>query len=195
MPVTRRSFLKLSATGAVLSTAFGFDLTRVRAQVRRLKIDRTTETRSICPYCSVSCSVIIHTLGERSRNVTGSTVVHVEGDPDSPINRGTLCSKGITLKQNIVNDLRLTRVRYRAPGSDRWEEKSWDWAIERIARLIKTTRDEHLIEQDSTGRVLNALTAAGVIGGCTDSNENNYLMVKLFRAGLGIVPLEQQARI
>ena len=123
MDISRRSFLKVGSAGTILTTAFGFDLTPVRAQTRRLKIDRTTETRSICPYCSVSCSVIIHTLGDKSRNVTGSTVVHVEGDPDSPINRGTLCPKGITLKQNIVNDLRLTKVRYRAPGSDKWEEK------------------------------------------------------------------------
>lgn len=195
MAVSRRSFLRLSATGAVVATAFGFDLTPVRAHTRRLKIQRTRETRSICPYCSVSCSVIIHTLGSGSRNVTASPVVHVEGDPDSPINRGTLCPKGITLKQNIVNDLRLTRVRYRAPGSDRWEEKSWEWAIDRIARLLKQTRDQHLREQDSQQRTLNALTAVGVIGGCTDSNENNYLMVKLFRAGLGVIPLEQQARI
>ena len=177
------------------ATAFGFDVTPALAQSRRLKIDRTTETRSICPYCSVSCSVIIHTLGDGARNVTAPTVVHVEGDADSPINRGTLCPKGITLKHNIVNDLRLTKVRYRAAGSAEWEEKPWDWAIDRIARLIKETRDRHLVERDSNDRVLNAVTAMGVIGGCTDSNENNYLMVKLFRAGLGIIPLEQQARI
>ena len=87
--------------------------------------------------------MIIHTLGDRSRNVK-PTVVHVEGDPDHPINQGTLCPKGITLKQNIVNDRRLTKVRYRAPGSGVWEEKSWDWAIDRIARLVKKTRDEQL---------------------------------------------------
>lgn len=195
MNVSRRSFLKLSSAGAAMATAFGFDVAPAVAQTRRLKIERTTETRSICPYCSVSCSVIIHTLGDKSRNVTGSTVVHVEGDPDSPINRGALCPKGITLKQNIVNDRRLTKVLYRAPGGDRWEEKSWDWAIERIARLFKETRDAKLIEKDSNGRTINALTAVGVIGGCTDSNENNYLIVKAFRAGLGVIPLEQQARI
>lgn len=195
MAISRRSFLKVSSAGGVLTTAFGFDVTPILAQTRRLKIERTTETRSICPYCSVSCSVIIHTLGDKSRNVTGSTVVHVEGDPDSPINRGTLCPKGITLKHNIVNDLRLTKVRYRAPGSDKWEEKTWDWTIDRIAHLVKKTRDEKLIERDSEGRLVNALTSVGVIGGCTDSNENNYLMVKLFRSGLGVIPLEQQARI
>ena len=191
---TRRDFLKASTLGGVAASVLGFDLTRAYAQVRELKIARTTETRSTCPYCSVSCGVIIHTLGDRSRNVT-PTVVHVEGDPDHPINQGTLCPKGITLKQNIVNDRRLTKVRYRAPGSRVWEDKSWDWAIDRIARLVKQTRDARLIVEDARGRAINALTAVGVIGGCTDTNEVNYLLVKAFRAGLGIVPIEQQARI
>ncbi len=172
----------------------GFDLRPALAHVRELKIARTTETRSTCPYCSVSCGVIIHTLGDRSRNVK-PTVVHVEGDPDHPINQGTLCPKGITLKQNIVNDRRLTKVRYRAPGTRDWQERSWDWAVDRIARLVKQTRDERLIQRDESGRRINALTALGVIGGCTDTNEINYLLVKAFRAGLGVIPLEQQARI
>jgi formate dehydrogenase major subunit len=191
---TRREFLKVSTIGGVAASALGFDLTPAYAAVRELKIARTTETRSTCPYCSVSCGVIIHTLGDRSRNVT-PTVVHVEGDPDHPINRGTLCPKGITLKQNIVNDRRLTKVMYRAPKSTVWEEKSWDFAIDRIARLVKQTRDEHLVEKDAADRTINALTAMGVIGGCTDTNEMNYLLVKAFRAGLGVVPIEQQARI
>jgi len=191
---SRRDFLKISTVGGVAASVFGFDLQPAYAQVRELKIARTTETRSTCPYCAVSCGVIIHTLGDKSRNVTPA-VVHIEGDPDHPINRGTLCPKGITLKQNIVNDRRLTKVRYRAPGSDHWEEKSWDWALDRIARLVKDTRDAKLMEKDDKGRTVNALTAVGVIGGCTDSNENNYLLVKAFRAGLGMIPLEQQARI
>ncbi len=191
---TRREFLKVSTIGGVAATVLGFDLTPAYAQVRELKIARTTETRSTCPYCAVSCGVIIHTLGDKSRNVK-PTVVHIEGDPDHPINQGTLCPKGITLKQNIVNDRRLTKVQYRAPGSDHWEEKSWDWALDRIARLVKDTRDAKLIEKDDKGHTINALTAVGVIGGCTDTNENNYLLVKAFRAGLGMIPLEQQARI
>ncbi len=194
MDASRRQFLKGSTlTGAAVSV-LGFDLGPARAEVRALKIARTTETRSTCPYCSVSCGVIIHTLGDRSRNVA-ATVVHVEGDPDHPINQGTLCPKGITLKQNIVNDRRLTTVKYRAPGATAWEDKPWDWAISRIARLVKDTRDRHLIERDAQGRSLGALTAVGVIGGCTDTNEINYLLVKAFRAGLGVVPIEQQARI
>jgi formate dehydrogenase major subunit len=191
---TRREFLKAAAVGGVGISVLGFDLEPAYAAVRELKISRTTETRSTCPYCSVSCGVIIHTLGDRSRNVKPA-VVHVEGDPDHPINQGTLCPKGITLKQNIVNERRLTKVMYRAPGSAAWEEKDWDFAIDRMARLFKETRDKRLRQNDDAGRTLNALTAVGVIGGCTDTNEVNYLLVKAFRAGLGVVPLEQQARI
>jgi len=193
MTPTRRSFLKLG-TGAAAASALGFDLTPAYAQARELKIARTTETRSTCPYCSVSCGVIIHTLGDKSKNVRPA-VVHVEGDPDHPINQGSLCPKGVTLKQDIINDRRLTHVRYRAPGSDHWEEKPWDWAIDRIAHLFKETRDRTLRQLDAQGRTINALTSIGVIGGCTDANENNYLLVKAFRAGLGVIPLEQQARI
>ena len=194
MQPTRREFLKAATVSGVAVSILGFDLEPAYAAVRELKISRTTETRSTCPYCSVSCGVIIHTLGDRSRNVT-PTVVHVEGDPDHPINQGTLCPKGITLKQNIVNDRRLTKVMYRAPGSAAWEEKDWDFALDRIARLLKDTRDKRLRQKDDAGRTLNALTSVGVIGGCTDTNELNYLLVKTFRAGLGVVPLEQQARI
>ena len=194
MDPTRREFLKASAVGGLAASVLGFDLTPVFAQVRQLKIARTTETRSTCPYCSVSCGVIIHTLGDRSRNVPPA-VVHVEGDADHPINRGTLCPKGVALKQNIVNDRRLTRVLYRAPGSRAWEERSWDFAIDRIARLAKETRDARFIETDAAGRTINALTSVGVIGGCTDTSEINYLLVKAFRAGLGVIPIEQQARI
>jgi formate dehydrogenase major subunit len=194
MNPTRRDFLKVATLGGTAVSVLGFDLTPAVAQARQLKISRTTETRSTCPYCSVSCGVIIHTLGDRSRNVK-PTVVHVEGDPDHPINQGTLCPKGITLKQNIVNDRRLTTVRYRAPGSQQWEEQSWDWAIDRIARLVKQTRDARLMTADEEGRAINALTSVGVIGGCTDTNEINYLLVKAFRAGLGVIPIEQQARI
>jgi formate dehydrogenase major subunit len=194
MNPTRRQFLTSTTVAGAAASVLGFDLTPAYAEVRELKIARTTETRSTCPYCSVSCGVILHTLGDKSRNVK-PRIVHVEGDPDHPINQGTLCPKGITLKQNIVNDRRLTTVRYRAPGSRTWEDKSWDWAIDRIARSLKKTRDEKLRVKDAQGRAINALTAVGVIGGCTDTNELNYLLVKAFRAGLGVVPIEQQARI
>jgi formate dehydrogenase major subunit len=183
--------LRLAAGSATL---LGFDVTRARAEARALKISRTTETRSTCPYCSVSCGVIIHTQGDKARNVK-PFVVHVEGDPDHPINQGSLCPKGITLKNDIINDRRLTKLLYRAPGSSQWEEKSWDFAVDRIARLFKETRDRTLRERDARGQIVNALTSVGVIGGCTDTNEMNYLMAKAFRAGLGVIPLEQQSRL
>src|SRR5919106_4969134 len=157
MATTRREFIRNATTGGVALSILGFDLTPALAQSRELKIARTTETRSTCPYCSVSCGVIIHTLGDRSRNVK-PTVVHVEGDPDHPINQGTLCPKGVTLKHNIVNDRRLTKVLYRAPGTREWQGKTWDWAVDRIARLVKQTRDEHWIATDFKERAINALT-------------------------------------
>src|SRR5215475_8994209 len=121
--MNRRTFLKVMAAAGGASVV-GFDLRRARAEMRELKIARTTETRSICPYCSVSCGVIIHTLGDKSHNVRPS-VVHIEGDPDHPINQGALCPKGVTLKHTVMNDRRLTKVLYRAPGTDKWEEKDW----------------------------------------------------------------------
>jgi formate dehydrogenase major subunit len=191
MDLSRRGFLL--AAGASLTTALGFDARPALAQARELKISRTTQTHSICPYCAVACSVIIHTLGDKARNVT-PTVVHVEGDPDSPVNRGTLCPKGITLRQFVVNDRRLTRPLYRAPGSSEWRAITWDEALERMARLIKKARDAGFEEKDSQGRLVNRLTNVALIGGCTDTNEINYLLGK-FRFGLGIVAYENQARL
>src|SRR5215831_7800290 len=140
---TRRDFLKVGAAISVL----GFDLAPALAQSRDLKISRTTETRSTCPYCSVSCGVIIHTIGDRAKNVTPS-VVHVEGDPDHPINRGTLCPKGASLQQDIVNDRMLLKPQVRRPGSDHWEAITWDQAVDEIAALTKRTRDATFVERD-----------------------------------------------
>jgi formate dehydrogenase major subunit len=188
--VTRRTFIK---AGTALTTLFGFDLQSAHAQVRGLKISRTTQTHSICPYCAVGCSVVIHTLGDKARNVR-PTVVHVEGDPDSPINRGTLCSKGISLKQFIVNDQRLTRPLYRAPGAAEWKPMSWEEAFHRMARLIKQTRDRAFEVNDAEGRTVNRWTNVALIGGCTDTNEINFLLGKL-RFGLGILAYENQSRL
>jgi len=194
MELSRRTFLKATTLGGLGVSAFGFDLTPAYGQLREFKIARTTETRSTCPYCSVSCGVIIHTTGDRAINVTGPTVVHVEGDPDHPINRGTLCPKGITLKEDIVNDRRLTKPLYRAPGAKEWQEISWDEAIERIARTIKTTRDKTFREKDDQGKVINQTPGIAMIGGCTDTNEFNFLYVKFLRS-LGVVYADNQARI
>ena len=119
----RRTFIKSTVAGGAAVSAFGFQLETVRAQTQGLKIARTTETRSTCPYCSVSCGVIIHTLGDKAKNATPQ-VVHVEGDPDHPINRGTLCPKGASLEQDILNERRLLKPQVRRPGSDHWEDIS-----------------------------------------------------------------------
>jgi formate dehydrogenase major subunit len=193
MAISRRGFIKGALSGAAVTTAFGFNVQPALAQARELKISRTTETHSICPYCAVACGVIIHTLGDKAGNVK-PTVVHVEGDPDSPVNRGALCPKGVTLRQFIVNDRRLTTPQYRAPGSSEWKAISWDEAIDRMARLIKSTRDAGFQQKDSQGRVVNRLTNTAIIGGCTDTNEVNYLIGK-FRYALGVIPYENQARL
>jgi len=191
MAVTRRDFLKVSAAGAFI-TPFGFDLAPAHAQARKFKIARTTETRSICPYCSVSCGVIVHTRGDGKN--TQRQLVHVEGDPDHPINQGTLCPKGATLKHYIANDRRLTHVLHRRPGGDQWEPMSWSDAIDRIATLLKQTRDKSFITRDAEGRTVNRVESIAAIGGCTDTNEFNWLLQKTARA-FGIVHLEQQSRI
>jgi formate dehydrogenase major subunit len=187
----RRTFLK--GTAAVGVGLAMFDLSKARAELRLLKIARTTETRSTCPYCAVSCGVIIHTLGDKAKNVTPA-VVYVEGDPDHPINRGTLCPKGSTLRDDINNPLRLTVPQVRRPGSDRWEEISWDEAISKIARHIKDTRDRTFVAKNAKGQVVNRTPGIAVIGGCTDTNEFNFLQDKFMNA-LGVVYRDSQARV
>ena len=193
MDLSRRSFLKTGVAGAVGVSVLGFDLQPLHAQTASLKISRTTETRSTCPYCSVSCGVIIHTIGDRAKNVTPQ-VIHVEGDPDHPINRGTLCPKGSSLLQDIVNDRRLLKPQVRRPGSDHWEEISWDQAIDEIATRTKNLRDATFVEKDTNGKTVNRFESLAFAGGCTDTNEFNYLAVKSMRS-LGVVYLENQARV
>jgi formate dehydrogenase major subunit len=189
----RRTFIKTTVVGGTAVTAFGFSLASVRAQTQALKIARTSETRSICPYCSVSCGVIIHTLGDKSKNATAQ-VVHVEGDPDAPINRGTLCPKGASLEQDILNERRLLKPQVRRPGSDHWEDISWDAAISEIARKVKESRDATFVEKDDKGNTVNRCEGIGWTGGCTDTNELNYLAVKTMRS-LGVCYFETQARV
>jgi formate dehydrogenase major subunit len=192
MVSTRRTFVK-AGTGGLIATVLGFDLRPAYAQARNLKIARTTETRSTCPYCSVSCGVIIHTIGDTAKNVTPQ-VLHVEGDPDHPINRGALCPKGASLYHDILNGRRLLKPEVRRPGSDRWEDISWDQAIEEVARHIKKTRDETFVEKDTQGRTVNRCEGIAWNGGCTDTNEFNYLVVKTMRS-LGVCYIETQARV
>src|SRR5438045_314002 len=193
MTISRRTFIQSAIAGGAAVSAFGFDVSPVYAQAKTLKIARTSETRSTCPYCSVSCGVIIHTIGDKAKNVTPQ-VVHVEGDPDHPINRGTLCPKGSSLQQDILNDRRLLKPQVRRPGSDHWEDISWDDAINEIGRWVKKSRDETFIEKDAQGRTVNRCEGIAWTGGCTDTNEFNYLVVKSMRS-LGLCYIENQARV
>ncbi len=156
----------------------------------RKKAPRIREAKvvhSVCPYCAVGCSLNVY--------VKDGTVIDIEGDPNSPINRGTLCPKGAATFQYTVNPSRLTRVLYRAPYSDHWEVKSLDWAMEQIAQRIKKTRDETFVERLPDGREVNHTLAIASLGGATLDVEENYVMKKLFSGGLGIVSIENQARI
>ena len=192
MNVTRRTFIR-TAGGAIVASTLGFDVRSAWAQAQELKISKTTETRSTCPYCAVGCGVIIHTLGDKAKNVT-TQVVHVEGAPDCPTNRGTLCPKGSSLYHDILNDRRLQRPEVRRPGSDRWEPIPWDQAVEEIGRHIKSARDESFVATDAKGRTVNRCENIAFIGGCTDTNEFNYLVVKTMR-GMGLAFIENQARV
>lgn len=182
MDITRRDFMKLS--GVVVLSAGLFKLHAVTTKAGKLqsRIRFAQQSTTICPYCGVGCGQIV--------SVSGGKVINIEGDPDHPINEGALCSKGSALYQVANNDLRLTKVKYRAPGSDHWEEKSWNWAIDRIAENIKKTRDAEL----SDGRKTNRINSIAALGGAALDNEECYLYSKLMRA-LGVVYIEHQARI
>ncbi|MBY0513654.1 MAG: hypothetical protein K2P78_07045 [Gemmataceae bacterium] len=146
-----------------------------------------TVTAGVCPYCAVGCGQLVYTKGGR--------LIDIEGDPRSPINEGTLCPKGANAFQLATNPHRVTRVLYRAPFSDRWETKTLDWALDAIAQRVKAARDRDFVTRDADGRLLNALTTIGTLGGATLDVEENYLIKKLFTAGLGVVSVENQARI
>src|ERR1700749_2177493 len=176
MEITRRLFVKTSA-GAIVASVLGFDVREAWAQARELKIARTTETRSICPYCSVSCGVIIHTIGDKAKNVTPHAV-HVEGDPDHPINRGTLCPKGASLEQDIHNERRLLKPQVRRPGSDHWEDISWAQAFDEIGRKVKDTRDQTFVERDDKGYTVNRCEGTGWIGGGNQTQQVRFLAGK-----------------
>ncbi|MGH9744124.1 MAG: twin-arginine translocation signal domain-containing protein [Candidatus Acidiferrum sp.] len=193
MQATRRDFLKFTTIGGAAAAVFGFDLKPAYAQLRVLKIARASETRSLCPYCAVGCGTIIYTIGDKAKNVTPQ-VVHVEGDPDHPTNRGTLCPKGSSLAQDILNERRLLKPQVRRPGGTEWEDISWDNALDEIAQRIKKTRDDTFVEKDAKGISVNRLESIAFTGGCTDTNEFNFLAVKAMRA-LGVTHLENQARV
>lgn len=191
MGVTRRQFLKLSgAVAATLAIAeLGFSESDAKAAVREFKVKELTPTPTICPYCSVGCGILVYA------SEAEDDVVYTQGDPDHPINEGTLCSKGTTVRQLYTSDRRMLNPLYRAPGSDRWEETTWDHAITRIAELMKDTRDRTFTHKDENGVVVNRLDTIAYLGGAALDNEECHLLHKLFRAGLGLTYIEHQARI
>jgi formate dehydrogenase major subunit len=146
-----------------------------------------TVTEGLCPYCAVGCGQLIYTKAGK--------LIDIEGNPGSPINEGTLCPKGADAYQLAVNPHRVTQVLYRAPYSDRWETRTLDWAVDQIARRVKAARDADFTTRNDAGRLLNAVRSIGTLGGATIDNEENYLIKKLFGGGLGVISIENQARI
>lgn len=195
MEITRRDFFKASAAGgvAVAWGSFGFDLSPAYAETSQLKISRAEEIRTVCPYCAVGCSMIAYRVGDGADNVK-STLAHIEGDPDSPVNGGTLCPKGASTVQLAVNQRRELYPKIRKPGATEWERVSWDEALDRLARHMKDSRDKKMVLRDKDGFEVNRNEGYGFVGGATITSEEGYLTAKLFRA-MGCVYLEQQARV
>ncbi len=198
MDMNRRQFFRVSGAGLVGSSlvAMGFSPTAALAETRSFKLARTTETRSICPYCSVSCGVIIYTLGDKSKNVK-SSIVHIEGDPDNPVNRGTLCPKGAGLMDMVMSPARLKYPQVREPGASEWKRISWDEALTRVAKHMKADRDANFVksvQKDGKEITVNRWNTTGILISSASSNESGYAAVKVSRS-LGMVTLDTQARI
>jgi len=188
--ITRRSFLKLSGATAlgVAVGGLGFNLFPIEAHAEELRknLKSARESTTICPYCAVGCSAIVHS--------SSGKVINIEGDPDHPVNMGSLCSKGSSLYQLANNEERLTQVLYRAPYSDKWEYKPWDWALDEIAKKVKATRAATFTTTNDSGQVVNRTTAIASVGSAALDNEECWLYQKFLR-GLGLVYVEHQARI
>ncbi len=195
MDMNRRHFFRVSGAGLAASSlvALGFSPMAALAETRSFKLARTTETRSVCPYCSVSCGMIMYTLGDKAKNVK-PTLIHVEGDPDNPVNRGTLCPKGAGVIDMIQSPTRVKFPQVREPGSSEWKRIGWDDAFDRVARLMKADRDANLIKTNEQGVTVNRWNTTGFLICSSSSNETGYLTVKVAR-GLGMVAIDTQAAV
>jgi len=194
MKITRRSFLSMSGSigSGVALTALGLDLTALKAHAAEMsktdRIRRGKQSTSICCYCSVGCGLICST------DMTGK-IFNIEGDPDHPINEGSLCAKGAGIfGLTEVNEHRLRKVLYRAPKSDKWEEKDWEWSLNRIARLVKDTRDQDFITRNEKGELVNRVETIGHYGTSNISNEECWTLSIACRA-MGLVNIDHQARV
>jgi formate dehydrogenase major subunit len=195
MNMNRRQFFKVCSAGLGGSSIalMGFSPTAALAEVRTFKLARATETRNICPYCSVSCGVLIYSTGDKSKN-SQSEIIHIEGDPDNPVNRGTLCPKGAGLRDMIQSKDRLKWPEVREAGSSEWKRISWNEALDRIAVHMKADRDANFIAQNADGLTVNRWQTMGALVSSASSNEAGYLTVKSLRS-LGVTALDTQARI
>ena len=203
LSVSRRQFLQFSAVSAAGVSAaglsasslaiLGFSSTQVLAEVREYKLARTTETRNTCPYCSVGCGLLMYSLGDKAKNAPAE-IIHIEGDPDHPVNRGTLCPKGAGLLDFVHSPNRLKYPEYRAPGSNKFVRISWDEAFDRIARLMKNDRDKNFVAKNADGATVNRWLSTGFLAASASSNESGYLTHKVVRS-LGILAFDNQARV
>jgi formate dehydrogenase major subunit len=193
--MNRRQFLKVSATTLAGSSLalMGFSPASAVAEVRQYKLARMTETRNTCPYCSVGCGILMYSLGDHAKNAKTS-IMHIEGDPDHPVNRGTLCPKGASLLDFVHSPSRLLYPEYRAPGSDKWQRITWDDALERIAKKMKADRDANFIEKNADGQTVNRWLSTGMLAASAGSNEVGYLTHKTIRS-MGMLPFDNQARV
>ncbi|VDC31504.1 Formate dehydrogenase-O major subunit precursor [Pseudogemmobacter humi] len=195
--LSRRGFMKLAGAGVATTSlgAMGFHEAEAAeaAHVRDFKLATTTETRNICTYCSVACGIILYSKGDLAAGEKAE-LLHIEGDADHPTNRGTLCPKGAALKSYVRAETRLTRPRYRAPGADKFQDISWDEALDKIARAVKDDRDANLIERNAEGVPVNRLTTTGFLAASATTNETAWATWKVVRS-LGIVGFDNQARV
>ena len=191
--VTRRDFLKISAagTGAAGLTALGFDTAQAAQLKQSFHIADAKESHSVCPYCAVGCSLVAYT----KTNSDGKTqLLQIEGNPDSPVNEGRLCPKGATAMQLATSARRVENPLYRAPGSDHWQTITWDDMLTKLAQRIKDARDSSFVAKDAAGNTVNRTEGIAFAGGAAFSSEEGYFTTKVMR-GLGVVHLEQQARV
>ena len=193
MDISRRKFLRVSAAGSFALSTLGFDLRPAYAAVRQLKIRNAREYRTVCPYCAVGCGTIAYVHGSGGLNTT-PTVIHVEGDPDNPINGGTLCPKGASQMQLAISPRLRKSPMFRDARSSEWREISWDEAMSWFARKFKETRDASFVERDELGRTVNRCEGLAWVGSATVANEDAYIITKTMRA-MGLVYIDHQARI
>jgi formate dehydrogenase major subunit len=193
--LTRREVLKVGTAGATLAgfSSLGFDVAVAEATTVKqgLRIEGAKVSHSVCPYCAVGCSLLAYTRKNGSGKIE---LLQVEGNPDSPVNEGTLCPKGASAMELAISKRRLQSPLYRAPGAGDWKKVSWEFVLDKLASRIKAARDRTFVTKDDEGNVVNRAEGLAFAGGAAFSNEEGYFATKLMR-GLGLVYLEQQARV